>query len=92
MAYDALRRVTPDRASKEYLAILRFAAHETEAGVDDALRRLIDTEEAITAAAVEALVKSGQQIAPATELRIDAVDLDVYDQLLQEATCAEVAQ
>ena len=92
MAYDALKRVAPDRASKEYLAILRLAAHETEAGVDDALRRLIDTEEAITAAAVEALVKSGQEIAPATDVYIDPVDLDAYDQLLHEATREEVAQ
>jgi len=92
MAYDALKRSAPDRASKEYLAILQLAAHETEAGVDDALRRLIDTEEAITAAAIEALVKSGQEIAPATDVHIDAVNLDAYDQLLQEATCEEVVQ
>jgi len=92
MAYDALKRSAPDRASKEYLAILHLAAHETEAGVDDALRRLIDTEVAITAAAVEALVKSGQEIAPATEVHIDAVDLDAYDRLLHEATREEVVQ
>ena len=92
MAYDALKRSAPDRASKEYLAILRLAAHETEAGVDDALRRLIDTEEAITAAAVEALVQSGQGIAPAADVQIDPVDLDHYDPLLPKATCAEVLQ
>ena len=92
MAYDALKRSAPERASKEYLAILHMAAIETEVGVDDALRQLIDTEETITAAAVKTLLESGQDIAPATDVKIDAVDLDDYDQLLEAVRCAEVVQ
>jgi len=82
MAYDALKHAMPARAHKEYLEILRLAAHETETGVDDALRALIDAEQPITAKSVEALVKSGQTPPPVTEVRIDAVDLDLYDALL----------
>ena len=82
MAYDALQHTRPARAHKEYLQILRLAAHETETGVDDALRTLIDAEQPITAQSVEALVKSGQTPPPATEVRIDAVDLGLYDGLL----------
>ena len=92
MAYDALKLSSPERAHKEYLAILRLAAHETEAGVDDALRLLIDTEESITAAGVKTLVRSGKEIAPATEVHVDEVDLDVYDRLLHDAACGEAVQ
>lgn len=82
MAYDALKGTLPARAHKEYLAILHLAAHETETGVDDALRILIDTEQPISAKTVEALVKSGSMPPPVTEVRIDAVDLGLYDGLL----------
>ncbi len=92
MAYDALKRTSPDRAHKAYLAILRLAAHETEAGVDDALRLLIGNEETVTAAGVTALVTSGKEIAPATEVHVDEVNLDTYDQLLHHAACEEAVQ
>ena len=82
MAYDALKHTMPARAHKEYLQILRLAAHETETGVDDALRALIDAEQPITAQSVEALVKSGQTPPPVTDVRIDPVDLGLYDGLL----------
>jgi hypothetical protein len=82
MAYDALKHTMPARAHKEYLQILRLAAHETETGVDDALRALIDAEQPITAKSVQALVRSGQTPPPVTEVRIDPVDLGLYDGLL----------
>ena len=83
MAYDALKHTMPARAHKEYLQILRLAARETETGVDDALRVLIDAEQPITAQSVEALVKSGQTPPPVTDVRIDPVDLGLYDGLLE---------
>jgi len=82
MAYDALKHTMPARAHKEYLQILRLAAHETETGVDDALRILIDAGQPITAQSVQALVKSEQTPPPVTQVRIDAVDLGLYDGLL----------
>lgn len=82
MAYDALQQTLPARAHKEYLQILRLAAHESETGVDDALRILIDAQQPITAQRVETLVHSGQRPPPLTDVRIDPVDLALYDGLL----------
>ena len=53
MAYDLLRKQDGLRAHKEYLKILYLAAKETESGVNAALRRLIELEQPITAAAVQ---------------------------------------
>jgi len=83
MAYDSLkRRHSAQRASKTYLKILYLAAHESETAVDDALRLLIDSGEPVTAEAVEAQLRSGEPVAPATEVAIDEVTLIDYDELL----------
>ena len=82
VAYDYLKQSQPARAAKEYLKILHLAARQTETAVDDALRTLIDQEEPITLEAVEAMVRSGEQLPPATELTIPKVDLAAYDALL----------
>ena len=88
MAYDALRLTQPERADREYLRLLHLAARETETGVQDALRVLLAQEPPLTAAAVEALVRSGQRLAPPTEIVVEPVDLATYDTLLE---CREVA-
>lgn len=67
MAYDLLSTQSPKEASREYLAILALAAKESEIGVDDALRFLLSTEKPLTAEAVAALLRSGQQIAAPTQ-------------------------
>ena len=82
IAYDVLKQQTPSRASKEYLQILQLAARETEAGVDDALRVLLDQEQPIDAKVIEVMVLSRQEIPPVTDVTIDTVDLSTYDQLL----------
>jgi len=51
-------------------------------GVDDALRVLLNQEEPIDARVVRAMVLSGQEILPVTDILVDAVDLSAYDQLL----------
>lgn len=84
MAYDALKRQTPARGHKEYLKILQLAARETEAGVNDALRVLLDQEQPIEAGTVEAMVRSAQEIPSITDVLVDAVDLTTYDQLLSQ--------
>jgi hypothetical protein len=84
MAYDALKgRYAPSRASKEYLRILYQAARESEAAVDDALRRLIERQEPITAEAVEGIVSSGQGPAKPLDITIPEVDLAAYDSVLK---------
>jgi len=89
MAYDGLKRRSPARAHKEYLKILYLAAHETEAGVNEALRLLIDREWAITAEAVKKIVQSGEKATPVEDVVVESVDLDIYDELLKgkEVAC-----
>ena len=86
MAYDALRETAPGRSSKEYLEILKLAAEQGEVQVDEALRVLLDgkTEEAITAAAIGALLATLDTIAPVTMVEVAPVDLADFDQLCTE--------
>lgn len=86
MAYDELHGRCSHRAAKEYLRILYLAAMENETAVDEAMRALIDREEAITVKAVEALLRAGQQqLTSVDKVSITEVDLGVYDELLDVA-------
>ena len=85
MAADALKRDLGGKGSREYLAILQLAAHESEIGVDGALRHLIDRGEAISVAAVSAIVHSGAPLPQVTAVTIDDVNLSSYDALLAGA-------
>lgn len=86
LAYDALCRQHSERvAAKAYLAILRLAAHESETAVENALRYLIEQDQAITPEAVEAWVRVDLQLPPVTAVTVAAVDLTRYDRLLSPA-------
>jgi hypothetical protein len=89
MAYDSLKENhTLSVATKQYLNILHMAARISEAAVDDALRALIEADVQVTDQRIEAIIESGQPIAPVTQINIADVDLSSYDQLLQEvASC-----
>lgn len=83
MAYDALTAAHELRtAERHYLALLALAAKETEQGVDEALRVLLTGETPLRVETVAALVRSGQQLPAATEVRVEPVDLRRYDALL----------
>jgi hypothetical protein len=86
MAYDALVAKQPQGAEREYLALLKLAAHESEVGVDAALRMLLagnsDSEGAVSVAAVQCLLRTGAGIRSATEVVVAPVDLSAYDALL----------
>lgn len=83
MAYDALcGQHAGKRAVREYLKILQLAARESEAAVQDALRAALDRGEAISFAAVRAVVQSAQQVPAPTEVQVAAPDLHVFDTLL----------
>jgi hypothetical protein len=84
MAYDTLREASPQSADRQYLKILELAARESEAGVDDSIRVLLDEEKAITFEAVRDLVCDFQRIPPVTDVTIDWVDLAVFDDLYTE--------
>jgi len=80
-AYDFLKDHYPSRANKEYLMILNLAAKETEAGVNDALRYLIEQGSPIRLDAVKALLYT--EIPAPTEIKVDQIDLGIYDSLFQ---------
>jgi hypothetical protein len=83
MAYDALHETMPGRSSKEYLKILKLAAGQGEAQVDEALRELLEgkAEGAIMAEEVAELLARSGAIAPATMVVVAPVDLASFDQL-----------
>ena len=68
--------------AREYLGILQLAAQHSEAGVDAALRHLIDRGESISRDAVKQLVESAEVLPLATAVNIADVDLAGYDALL----------
>ncbi len=88
MAYDALKQSHGAGAVKAYLRILHLAAQETESGVDDALRWLLDTGRSITAEAVEQFVRRGERIDPPTEVTVEPADVSSYDDLLEHREVA----
>jgi hypothetical protein len=83
MAYDHLKDHDQSRAAREYLKILDLAAKQSQSGVDDALRWLMDQDQPISFEAVEVILMTNQSIPEVTEVEIDAVDLSLYDSLLQ---------
>ncbi len=83
IAYDSLKNHhTLSVASRQYLAILDLAAKESETGVDNTLRCLIDRGERISLEAVRDILESETAIPPVTDVAISAVILGVYDALL----------
>ncbi len=82
MAYDALTATQPDQADRHYLALLHLAARESEQGVDEALRVLLGAEPPFRVSQVAALLRSAQQLPPATAVAVAPVDLRRYDTLL----------
>jgi transposase InsO family protein len=82
IAYDVLKKSRPARASKEYLRILHLAARENETAVGEALSYLIEGEKTITYEAVGAIIASGAQYEAPKDVKIDNVDVRVYDELL----------
>ena len=85
VAYDLLHETQPARADREYLAILHLAAHESEARVDQALRVLLDDDQPLSRAAVEALVRADQPAPAVTAVTVAPADLSRFDTLFMEA-------
>jgi hypothetical protein len=82
MAYDALRAHRPESASREYVHILHLAAHESETGVDDALKQLLSEAVPITATRVQEVLRQGLVSPAVPVVTIASVSLSVYDDLL----------
>ncbi len=81
IAYDWLVENRPARAVREYLQILKLAAHETESGVDAALQEIINDSREFDFEQIETTVKSGQTPRKVTDVDIDEVKLNCFDVL-----------
>jgi hypothetical protein len=88
MAYDLLRKQNCRRAHKEYLQILYLAARESESEVNAVLRRLMELEQPINAAAVKDSLGGLTAPAPITAVSIAEVNLAMYDVLLRQEVAA----
>ena len=82
MAYDNLKHCKPSRANKEYLQILYLSARESQSDVERALKHIFSEEKQVCYEAVERIIKSGRQIDHIQDVKIDAVALTIYDELL----------
>lgn len=85
MVYDFLMDKNSASGSKEYLRILNLAAKESESRVDDALRVLFEKEAEMSFQTVLEFLEShpmANSLPPATEVQVEEVNLESYDQLL----------
>jgi hypothetical protein len=86
MAWDSLREVVPVRATKRYLEILKLAAEEGEARVDEALRGLLEAGEIgegkLKVETVRAVLSQESSVPPATHIAVAEVALASFDELL----------
>lgn len=83
LAYDTLLKTTTEQSAvKQYLKILHAAKHEGLDTVDEILRSLLTSGDEMTAAAVLALIASGQRIPGPMDMNIDPPDLTEFDDLL----------
>jgi hypothetical protein len=84
MAYDLLcLQHGLKQGNKHYLKILRLAAKESETLVNESLRFLVRRGDEIDSQTVEAMVESGLRPPPVTDVKVEQVDLSIYDQLLE---------
>lgn len=79
-AYDALKSWRPERADKEYLAILNQAAMNSEQDVEAALEVLLEQGQLPLFAVLRDLVQ--KKLPEVPEIHIDVPDLCSYDELL----------
>ena len=82
-AYDALVAQQPARADKEYVHLLSLAAHEGEARVEEALQQLLEQRRLLSEQAVRTLLGEATPLREAAQVEVAAVDLGVYDALLE---------
>ncbi|MBA7709988.1 hypothetical protein ES703_118915 [subsurface metagenome] len=79
MAYDVIRKRNPGSASKRYLKILYLAAHETETGVENALRYLLENELGISEDSVKSLLQANTPTFKCPDVQMNKIDLGIYD-------------
>jgi hypothetical protein len=85
IAYDMLRQRAPLQANKEYLKILYAAAKEGEALVEHALQQLILENKPVSSDEIGRFIAKSRYIPLPTDVTIDPVALEAYDELLEVA-------
>ncbi len=84
MAYDWLcQDRSAQAAAREYLKILQLAARDSQDAVQGALRLAIAEGASISAKAIRLAVEQHQQVPAATDVVVEAPDLQDFDSLLQ---------
>ena len=79
MAYDLIQKRNPSSASKRYLKILYLAAHETETGVENALRYLLENDQEISENSVKSLLQGRTSALKSPDVQMNKIDLGIYD-------------
>ncbi len=87
MAYDLLKQEHPTRADKEYLNILHLAALEGEERVEMLLRSFPRKDLPLSAHTIEAMLKESDVPDSPMTLQVQAVDLQMYNRLMDEEVC-----
>jgi hypothetical protein len=85
-AYDALRSQRGEGADREYVRILQVAALEGEARVEAALAKLLEHRQPLSEQAVRTLLGKETPLSVAAQVSVAAVDLRMYDELLEGAS------
>jgi hypothetical protein len=63
-----------------------LAAHGSETGVDESLRRWLDSDQPLTVDQVRQDLRSASELAQPREVQIDAVNLSSFEELLSKDT------
>src|SRR5262245_48066295 len=87
-ADDALVVQQPGRADREYVRLLSLAAQQGETRVEAALRQLLDQGRPLSEQAVQTVLGSDTGLSLAAQVAVPAVDLRLYDALLEGASAA----
>jgi hypothetical protein len=87
-AYDALVAHDPGRADREYVRLLYLAAKEGESRVEEALLKLLDQVRPLSEQAVRTWLGSATPLSVAAQVSVPAVDLRLYDALLEGVSAA----
>jgi len=91
-AYDALQLAQPGRADREYVRLLHLAARDGEVRVEEALAKLLALGRPVSEQAVRTLLGSDTPLSLAAQVSVPAVDLRLYDALLEgaAAVCSDM--
>lgn len=90
MAYDDLKRRNPLRANKEYVTVLYMASQEGQDRAESAIRHLLSRDSAVSAESVRQILTENSRIPSITDVAIDNIVLEAYDELLdvrKEVAC-----